>query len=237
VTQNNKSVSIHPSTFTDDLPDLSKMSLEDVVARFKDVEKKRSIHTEPDGEQEVPWMIRFAPVELISSLEIISTRMGISRSVLTKCLSRQVSDWYSNSLDIDKLVNVYNDIYGKIKLKSYTSLRSQADSPAKFSYVCPPESVHTSISTIRWVASKLGDIKKAVGISTIDLLLAGFCWGLTTMENRDWDRSNIERFFIPEATNIGLLINDRHADVIALCAKFNYREKISYSKTENDANI
>jgi hypothetical protein len=223
VPTSNKSISIHPKTFTDDLPDLSKMSLEEVVARFKDVEKKRNIHSEPDSEQEVPWTIHSAPTELMSSLKIVSAHMGIPRNVLTKCMSRQVIDWYNNSLGINDIITTYGAVYTDIKLKSYRSLRIQAENPAKFGYVFPKEDAHTSISTIRWVAAKLGELRDAIGVSSIDLLLVGFCWGLTTLDNLDWDKRNIEQFFVPETENMSCLIVDRGIDIAGLVKKYEYR--------------
>lgn len=225
MTTNNRPVSLHPDSFTADFPDLSKFTLEEVVSRFKDVEKKRTVNTEPESEAEAHWAVRSAPVELSSSLKVVSARMGISRNVLTKCMSRQVVDWYSNALGIEKLMNDYNDIYSKIKLKSYTTLRIQAEHPARFCYACQPEPVNISISTIRWVLGKLGEVREVIGVYAQDLLLSGMCWSLTTLENKDWDRSNIEKFFVPEADNIRTLISDRIIDIVGLQEKYKNREK------------
>src|SRR3990172_8744579 len=141
-------VSIHPSSFTDDLPDLSILPLEEVVARFKDVERKRNTKSEPDSEAEVFWAVRRAPVELVSSLKIVAAHLGVSRAVLTKCMSRHVVDWYSNSLKLNELTASFEDIYSKIKLRGYTTLRIQAENPAKFSYANQPEDVYVSLSVI-----------------------------------------------------------------------------------------
>lgn len=219
-------VSLQPSTFTDDLPDLSKMSLEEVVARFKDVEKKRTVRSEPENEQEVPRSIRYAPVELISSIGVVSSRLGVSRAVLTKCMSRQLSDWYTNSLGLCRLVDEYHDVYSKIKLRAYTTLRIQAEHPARFSYACPTEQVHTSISTIRWVLAKLTDTKSVIGIGSTDLLLVGMVWSLTTLANREWDEASIDKYFMPEVDNLSILIRDRLVDVKALREKYIIREDL-----------
>jgi hypothetical protein len=225
-TGNAPAVSIHPGSFTSELPDLSTLALEEVVARFKDVEKKRNPQTEPDSEAEVFWAIRRAPVELVSSLRVVAAHLGVSRAVLTKCISRQVADWYTNSLGLTELETAYNDIYSKIKLKGYTTLRIQAENPAKFSFAQQPEDVYVSVSTIRWVLTKLGDVKEIVGVSGTDLLLAGFCWSLTTLENREWDKHNIDNMFELEAGNVSLIIKDRLVDVRALCAKYTFREGV-----------
>ncbi len=219
-------VSVKPSSFADDRPDLSILSLEEVVARFKDVEKKRNINTTPEVEAEVPWMVRSAPVELVSSLKVVSARLGVARSVLTKCMSRQVMDWYSNSLGLDRLVTEYEGVYAKIKLRGYTTLRIQAENPSKFSYANQPEDTRTSLSTIRWVIGKLGDVRDIIGVKRVDLLLVGLAWSLTTLANREWDEVNIIRYFLPEANNISILIRDRLVDVKALREKYEIREDL-----------
>jgi len=219
-------VSIHPSTFTDDLPDLSKMSLEEVVLRFKDVEKKRNSRVEPDGEQEVFWAIRHAPVELISSIKVASEHLGVSRAVLTKCMSRQVADWYSNSLGLGDLVSTYKEIYAKIKRRTYTVLRIQAENPSKFSFAQQPELISASVNTIRWVVAKLDDIHVVVGMNVTDLLLAGFCWSLTTLDNCDWDSENVIHSFQPEVDNIGDILKCRMIDVRGLYTKYQMFEEI-----------
>lgn len=229
MTLKNRPVSLQPSTFTDDLPDLSKMSLEEVVARFKDTEKKRTLRVEPETEAEVFWGVRSAPVELMSSLKVVSVRLGVSRSVLTKCMSRQLVDWYMNSLGLESLKAEFDTIYTKIKLRGYSTLRIQAENPAKFDFTIPQEAIHTSISTIQWVITRLQDVGEIIGMSSTELLLSGMVWSLTTLENRDWDRRCIEKRFIPESCNLSTLVNDRLADVRALCAKYQYRESIGYN--------
>ena len=218
------SVSIHPSSFTDELPDMSKVPLEEVVARFKDAEKRRTARTEPDSEAHVFWPVRVAPVELLSSISIMAVHLGVSRSVLTKCMSRQVVDWYTNSLGLSELTDSFNIIYGKIKLRGYTTLRIQAEHPAKFSFAQQGEPAYRSVCTVRWVMSKMNGIHDVLGVNSTDLLLAGFCWSLTTLDNSSWDETNINTVFAPEARNMSVLVQDRLVDIHSLYAKFSLRE-------------
>ncbi len=224
------SVSIHPASFSDELPDLSKMPLEEVVARFKDTEKRRSVKSEPENEAELLWPVRYAPVDLMSSLKVVAARLGISRRVLTKCMSRHLADWYTNSLELDALKAEYDTIYSKIKMKGYSTLRIQAENPAKHSYAVPTERADVSLSTIRWVIAKLMETKEVIGVNGTNLLLVGLAWSLTTLENSDWDRRSIERYYLPETTNLSVLIRDRLTDVRALYAKYNYREESGYNE-------
>ena len=222
-------VSIHPSSFTDDQPDLSILSLEEVVARFKDTEKRRNSKTEPDNEVEVFWHIRSAPGELMSSLRVVASRLGISRSVLTKCMSRQLVDWYSNSLGLTKLSEDYNNVYSDIKRQAYSTLRVQAENPPTFSFVSRVEQIDTTASTIRWVVSKLTEMHEFVGLTAHDLFMVGLMWCLTQLENREWDKNVIERFFEPEVYNFETLVVDRSADLMALQMKFQHREATNYN--------
>ena len=222
-------ISISPTSFTEDMPDLSVLSLEEVISRFGDTEKRRNRTSEPESEAEVTWPLRQAPIELLSSLRLISYQLGVSRRVLTKCMSRHMVDWYVHGLGLDLLKLEYDTIYSKIKKKGYSTLRVQAEHPARFSYACPLEATKTSLSSIRWVVAKLQEVRDIVGVSCTDLLLSGMAWSLTTLEHRDWDQRSIERLFLPEVCNISTLVNDRMADVRALCSKFNYRESIGYN--------
>ena len=223
------SVSIHPSSFADELPDLSKMSLEEVVARFKDVEKKRNSKSEPESEAEVLWRVRSVPSELLSSLRVVSAQAGVSRAVLTRCMSRHVSDWYTNSLGLDKLAKEYDEVYGSIKKRAYFTLRHQADHPAEFRFVGHVEPSSSSISTIQWVTGKLSDLRELLCVTANDLLMIGFMWSLTTLENRGFDRETIEKSFEPEVFNFETLVADRKADILALRMKYEYRESINYN--------
>ena len=83
-----------------------------------------------------------------------------------------------------------------------------------------------SVASIRWAVSRLDSVKDILGTGITSLLLSGFCWSLTTLENRDWDAHNIDSVFRAEAGNISVLIKDRHVDVRALYAKFGIREGV-----------
>ena len=222
-------VSIHPSSFSDEQPDLSKFSLEDVVSRFKDAEKKRNTKTEPENEAEVRWHLRSAPGELISSIRIVSAHLGVSRAVLTRCMSRHLIDWYINSLGLDSLSRDFDDIFDCIKKRAYSTLRYQAEHPAEFRLVGHIERCNTAISTISWVSGKLTDIHDLLGVDSGDLLTIGLMWSLTMLETRDLDNISVDKFFMPEVFNLETLIAERRIDVVALRMKYEHRELVNYS--------
>lgn len=221
--------SIHPSDFAHELPDLSQYSLEDVVARFKDTEKRRDVSSEPRTEAEVLWPVRAAPRELLSSLNLAAQNLGVSRSVLTRCMSHQLVDWYANALGLQKLTGEYDNIYRSIKQQAYSTLRVQAENPPKFVFYESCEKEHTSISTIRWVSGVLSSTKAVLGMSAHDLLMIGLIWSLTTLANKDWDKQTVDKFFRPEVYNFETFLVDRKADIAALRMKYDYREKTHYN--------
>jgi hypothetical protein len=201
------------------------MSLEAVVSRFKDGEKKRNTRSEPDGQAEIFWPVRRAPSELLSSIKVVSNRLNVTRSVLTKCMSRHAISWYEQSASLSQLTADFNCIYAKIKQRGYPALRHQADNLSGFEFVQPCDSLHISISTIAWVLSELRDIDEVARVGATDLLLLGFCWSLTTLDNQDWDRVSIETSFAPEVANWDEFLLDRITDVQGLSEKYDRREQ------------
>jgi len=224
-----KAVPFAPSSFVSDSVDLSIFSLEDVVARFKDTEKKRNTKSEPENEAEMRWHLRSAPGELLSSLRVVSAHLGVSRAVLTRCMSRHLIDWYTNALDLDSLSKDFDDIYDSIKLRAYSTLRYQADPPAEFRLVGHVERCDIAISTINWVSGRLTDLRGLLGIDTGDLFVLGLIWSLTMLDNKIWDSESVDRFFLPEVFNFETLVADRRIDVLALRMKYDHREKVGYN--------
>lgn len=222
-------VSLRPTAFSDDLPDLSQLSLEDVVARFKDTEKRRRLDTEPENESEVRWRVRSAPCELLSSLRIVSGNLGVSTAILTKCMSHQLADWYANSLGLDRLSVEYHEVFRLIKAQTYSTLRWQAEHPAEFKFVGSVDVARTSVSTIKWVVARLSAVQDVVGVSVHNLFMMGLMWSLTTVAHREWDGNTVSRFFAPEVFNFETFVADRKVDVAALRMKFDNREKAHYN--------
>jgi hypothetical protein len=221
--------SLRPSDFVTEQPDLSQCTLDEVLSRFKDTEKRRGLNTEPENEAEVRLHIHSAPRELISSIRVMAAHFGVSQAVLTKCMSRHLADWYANSLGMLQLASEYNEIYKLIKMQAYSTLRLQAENPAKFSLLSPADRTSTGISTIRWVIAKVRDANDVVHIDVMNLIMIGFMWSLTTAEHSEWDANAIRRFFVPEVYNFETFVAERRIDVRSLQAKYNHRESIGYN--------
>jgi hypothetical protein len=221
--------SLRPSDFVTEQPDLSKYTLDEVLSRFKETEKRRGLNTEPENEAEVRLHVHSAPRELISSIRVVAAHFGVSQSVLTKCMSRHLADWYANSLGMLQLASEYNEIYKLIKMQAYSTLRLQAENPAKFSLLSPADHTSTGVSTIRWVVARVRDANDVVHIDVMNLIMIGFMWSLTTIEHPEWDANAIKRFFVPEVYNFDAFVAERRIDVQSLQAKYKYREDINYN--------
>ena len=215
-------ISIAPSDMNKD-PDWANVSLEEVVQAHKMREQKRSENMTPEGEASVRVHVRSAPNELVSSLDSVARMLGIRRSVLTKCLSHQVIDWYKRSLHTEELATLFEDVYFKIKVSGkYSPLRKQIDIPT-FRFVSE-EPLNMHITTIAWVLGDLGDLGRPIGASATSLFLVGLARSLTLLEHQDWDKGNIDTYFYPEYRNMELCIVDRFIDTKGLQTKYLMRE-------------
>jgi len=198
-------------------------SLEEVFEAHQQQERRRSEEMTPVGEAAARVHVRVAPNELASSLDTIARRLRTRRSVLTKCLSHQVIDWYKNSLNINGLTEEFDDIYHKIKVTGrYSPLRKQIDLP-NFRFVSE-EIIDTTVVSINWVMGDLADMGRPIGASAASLLWVGLARSMTMLEHRNWDKGNIERYFEPEARNMEICVADRFIDIDGLRKKYEMRE-------------
>jgi Pyruvate/2-oxoacid:ferredoxin oxidoreductase gamma subunit len=144
-------------------------------------------------------------------------------------MSRHLADWYANSLGMLKLAASYNEIYRLIKYQTYSTLRLQAESPAKFTFVHSLDDAKTAISTIRWVVAKMREANDVIHIDIPNLVMIGFMWSLTTLEHAEWDDNAINRFFAPEVYNFEVFVSERQIDIQSLWSKYQRRESTNYN--------
>lgn len=214
--------------FGKDDDNLAELSLESVVARFQEKESKRPAKYDSEASEAEAARVVFvqhSPVELLSSLRAVATSLGVSRSLLTKCLSHQLIDWYNTSLGMSRLEVEYQDIYSRIQKRCYTTLRIQAENPAAFAFSSlEPLRRPTSLTTIGWAWSRLSEIRDVTGVNATDLLLVGLVFCLTTSEGKQDDHT-IRTCFLPERHSMEMLVRDRIIDVEALRKKYELRER------------
>jgi len=186
-------------------------SLDDIVAAYKAAESKRNRNTTPESEAEVVWHIDIAPEGLMSSLRVVSARMGVSRKVLTRCATHQVMSWLSESLGMEELAAGYESVYEKFRYRNYDlmfrPIRKQMESARAFSF-SSVEPVNTSVSCIGWAVGALGAMGAPLKASWVSLFLVGLAWSLTTLRNTDWDAGNVKNIYTPEVANLLVSVED-----------------------------
>lgn len=198
---------------------LHQLSLEEVVEKLKEGEKKRHKETDPN-QQVVDRFMRSAPQGLITSLRSIASRLGVTRRVLTCCLAPQVVSWYGVGLDLDVVLGAYEEIYEQIRQKpKLYPIKKQMESRARF-FFDRPEPVGTSVSVIGWVVAKLASYGSYLGAGWDELLLSGLAWSVTTLEHQEWDRENIEAVFLPEVKSVRLQVEDAKDDLACFAGKY-----------------
>lgn len=198
---------------------LHELSLEEVVAKFKDAEKKRHEATDPD-QQVIDRFVRETPPGLVSSLRVIARRLDVSRRVLTCCLAPQIVSWYGVELGLDVVATDYENLYEEVRKKpKLYPIRKQMESRARFSFD-RPEPIGTSVSIVRWAASKLASYGQCLGAVWDELFLSGLAWSVTTLEHREWDQENIEVTFLPEVRSVKLQVGDSIDDMVCFASKY-----------------
>ena len=201
-----------------DIP-LHELSLEEVVAKFKDAEKKRHEATDPD-QQVIDRFVRVTPVGLLTSLKSVAKNLNVSRRLLTCCLTPQIVSWLGDALGLDVIVEGYGGLYEEVRKRTRLyPIRKQMESRARF-FFDRPEPVETSVSTIRWAASRLAKYGFCLGATWDELFLSGLAWSLTTLEQKEWDQENIDNVFLPEVRSVTLQVGDTKDDMECFACKY-----------------
>lgn len=201
-----------------DIP-LHQLSLEDVVGKLKDGEKKRHEETDPN-QRIVDRFVRSAPQGLITSLRSVADKLGITRRVLTCCLTPQVVSWYGLELGLDNVLGSYGELYELVRRKpALYPIKKQMESRARF-FFDRPEPVSTSVGTISWATAKLASYGSCLGASWDGLLLSGLAWSITRLEHQEWDQESIETIFLPEVKSVKLQVEDVKDDLANFAGKY-----------------
>lgn len=198
---------------------LHELHLEEVVAKFKDGEKKRHNETEPE-QQVIDRFVRATPLGLVTSLKSVANNLDVSRRLLTCCLTPQIVSWYGEALGLDVVVGEYGSLYEEVRRKTTLyPIKRQMESRARF-FFDRPEPVETSVSTIRWAASKLAAYGSCLGATWDELFLSGLAWSITTLEHQEWDQENIAAIFLPEVKSVRLQVGDTKDDMACFACKY-----------------
>lgn len=183
-------------------------SLEEIVANGESLERKRRENMEPPENSVITEHVRLAPLSLMPSLASVASKLQVTRSILTRCLSPQIVSWYRDCLGLGLIADQYKELFEDVRKRPCClGIRRQMQNTGRFSFL-NGEDVSTTISSVAWVRATLSGYGVVLGARWSDLLLGGLAWSLTTMEHKEWDEANIEKLYQPEAEHIELFVGD-----------------------------
>jgi len=171
-----KGIPIAPSQFAED-GGLLDLSLAEIVSLFLDKEKRRHKDAKDDeNQQEDIVTCRSVPTGLLMALDGNARRLGITRAMLTKCLSHQVVVWLDSLTRIGEITELYNIACDGAEEYGYPDLyESMAPSYSFASSSSKP----VSFRTIRWVKNKMFAVSSPIGIPASSVFITGLCYSLT----------------------------------------------------------
>ncbi len=198
-------VDINPSSFAEDGGVLD-LSMEEVVAFFLDTEKRRhKTAKEDENQQEDTITYRVVPMGLVMSLDATSRSLGITRALLTRCLSHQIAAWFDSMDRLRDLVELFNIAHDAAYEYGYPDLYDDMHPKYIFANTAPRT---VSFRTIRWVKNKLFAISQPVGIPAGALFIIGLCYALTrTAEN---SKGTVDKYLSAEVSQF-LLHSDEQS--------------------------
>jgi len=216
-------VNLNPSQFAED-GGLLDASMEEVVATFLDKEKRRHKDAkENENEQEVVVSAKVTPMGLLAVLDLASHNLGVSRSMLTKCLSHQVACWYDN---LPNLGVLKDEFYGAYSKAVETGNPDLCDSLRNRTYHYTSSLLDraTTFRTISWVLSKLSNLSLPLGLSPTLLFHIGLCWSVSRSSEESY-RKTIDDFLRVEPSKLVKYIGGRSVRVKGFVDEVNYRLK------------
>ncbi len=214
-----KNVNINPSQFADD-GGLLDMTMEELVGMFLDQEKRRhKISKEDDNELEVVITAKTLPMGLVAILNIASHKLGVSRSVLTRCLSHQIAVWYDSIHGLSELSEKFYDAYQKALDHGHPDLCSRVKK-MQYTFGSADESM-TSFRSILWVLNKLNGLSLPLGLPAGTLFTVGLCRSVSiSSENYADTRS---RFIKSEVDKFELSLGERLIEIRGFHDMVDYR--------------
>lgn len=169
-------VRIVPSQFSED-GGLLDVSLAEIVALFLDKEKRRHKEARDDeNQQEDVVGCRSVPTGLVMALDGNARRLGITRALLTRCLSHQVVVWLDSISRIGDIVGMFNIVSDAAEEFGYPDLYDHMMPLYEFSNASPRS---ITFRTITWVKNKLYTLSQPVGVPVGSLFSIGLCYCLT----------------------------------------------------------
>jgi len=217
-------VSINPSHASDD-GGLLDMSTEEVIAVFIEREKRRHADGHEDETQkEVRIAARGAPVGLLYLLDDIAHNIGVSRAIITRCLSHRVAAWFDTISSIRDLVTDYYEAHRKALKHGHAEVIHRHRFMSYYKFQDLSEG-YAGFYTIGWVRSKLYDISVPLGVPTFPLFAIGLCESLSATTSEDYIGTTD-----PLKKEVGLFlqhIGQRGIEISMLLRSVEYRAGVS----------
>jgi len=208
-----KGVSLTPTSFSND-SGLLDLSMEEVVALFLDKEKRRHRDAKDDeNQQEAIVGSKIAPMGLVMSLDTACHRCsGISRAVLTRCLSHQVIAWFESNTRLKELSELFYLACEAADDLGYPDLYDgMQDAGYLFEHASPKP---VSFRTINWVKSSLHKMAQPLGLAVGMLFIIGLCQSVVTTKSGR-SQGTIEKYLSEEVDKFHTHVEERFIRVFA----------------------
>lgn len=199
-----KGIPIAPSSFAED-GGLLDLSLTEVVSLFLDKEKRRHKDAKDDENQQEDMVgCRSVPTGLMMALDGNARRLGITRAMLTKCLSHQVVVWVDSLSRIGDIVEMYNVACDAAEEYGYPDLYNKMSPSYEF---VNSSSRQVSLRTIRWVKNKLYVLSQPLGIPAGAVFVVGLCYCLTRAGSES--KGTVKKFLSDEIKHFNRCVDER----------------------------
>ena len=204
-----KPVSIHLASFADD-SGLLDASLPEVVLLLQDKEKHRHREARDDENQQEDIVgFRAVPMGLMMALDGNTRRLGITRALLTRCVSHQIMAWLDSQPRIKEIVELYNIACNAAEEYGYPDLYDDMMPTYMFASSSPRA---VSFRTIRWVRNKLQVISQPIGVPVGALFIVGLCYSLTRAGSET--KGTISKYLSAEVANFTRRVDERSVKIV-----------------------
>jgi len=213
-----KGIPIAPSQFAEDGGFLD-LSLVEIVSLFLDKEKRRHKDAKEDeNQQEVLIGSRSVPMGLVMALDGNVRRLGITRSLLTRCASHQIAVWLDSLERIRTVVGLFSTVHDAAEEYGYPELYDGMSPKYSFANTAGKS---MSFRTIGWVKSKLNALATPLGIPAGALFIVGLCYSLTRTGVES--KGTVNKYLALEVNHFLQCIEERSVDVCAFNDKVRRR--------------
>lgn len=204
-----KGIPIAPSQFSED-GGLLDLSLAEIVSLFIDKEKRRHKEAQDDESQQEDLVgCRLVPMGLLMALDGNARRLGLTRAMLTKCLSHQIVVWLDSLTRIGEITEIYNIACDAAEEYGYPDLYDSMVPNYSFASASPKA---VSFRTIRWVKNKLYAVSQPIGVPAGYIFAAGLCYSLTRAGGET--KGTIRKYLSAEVVKFTEHVDERSVRVV-----------------------